>query len=789
MNMKIQDLTGWRPGRWLFFGMLLAALAGCNDSSLEDADEQDGEEVGEDNDSGSDGGSDADTPYDGVALYLKKPEDWDDARIHFWQVDAGHGASDWPGEAMEAVSDGWYRYAFDEATIVNLLVNYGPDGSIEQSQDLQRNTSGCLTLDMDSPDGSGHFPGEWERECSPMSDAERLDRPAPEPEPAPDLDVSEAVGDAERTAYVHLFEWSWNDIAQECTDYLGPNGFTAVQVSPPQEHIVGDTWWTRYQPVSYRLESRSGDRDAFIDMIDTCADVGVDIYADLVINHTADMDSVNDLGDGLEAGGDTGSAGTEWSRMNHDSLFGDDRDDDFSYTTNSYHGECVIDGSDYDNDADRVRTCQLAELPDLMTGEKTVQETLASYITELLELGVKGFRVDAAKHMAVEDIEAIFAEVDKDFDGDYYVFSEVIDMAGTEAITSDEYIGIGAVEEFKYSDNISRFFKQDDQPLQRLKGMGEPMGFLDSELAVVFTDNHDNQRGHGGGGDILTYKDEDLYTLSNLFMLAHPYGYPRLMSSYAFDNTEIGPPDTAVHNGDLNCGNGDWVCEHRQPEIRAMVDFRRATAGFGIAEWWDNDANQLAFAREIAGFFALNGEADGNLTETLQTTLPEGDYCNVIAAAGGDCADHQVSVNADGELTLDLAPGEALALINDDLPPFGTTNLYVQSDEQVDGEATKLAYEGNGVYTVTAVFDPARSQEWGDADYFDFKIADNDWDNEYGSTDSEAIEQGDEVPLARGFGAENLPIAVTTNLLEVELSVDFTDPDNATLTVISLTEQ
>ena len=39
--------------------------------------------------------------------------------------------------------------------------------------------------------------------------------------------------------FVHLFEWSWSDIATECTTFLGPKGFAAVQISPPMEHIIG----------------------------------------------------------------------------------------------------------------------------------------------------------------------------------------------------------------------------------------------------------------------------------------------------------------------------------------------------------------------------------------------------------------------------------------------------------------------------------------------------------------------------------------------------------------------
>ena len=67
---------------------------------------------------------------------------------------------------------------------------------------------------------------------------------------------------------VHLFEWPWPDIAAECETVLGPRGYCGVQVSPPMEHIQGQPWWARYQPVSYKLESRSGSRAEFQEMVD-----------------------------------------------------------------------------------------------------------------------------------------------------------------------------------------------------------------------------------------------------------------------------------------------------------------------------------------------------------------------------------------------------------------------------------------------------------------------------------------------------------------------------------------
>ncbi|CAF1653786.1 unnamed protein product, partial [Didymodactylos carnosus] len=80
-----------------------------------------------------------------------------------------------------------------------------------------------------------------------------------------------------RHVAVHLFEWKWTDIAAECERFLAPNGYSGVQVSPPNEHahLPGRPWYERYQPVSYKLNSRSGTEEQFINMVNRCNTVGV----------------------------------------------------------------------------------------------------------------------------------------------------------------------------------------------------------------------------------------------------------------------------------------------------------------------------------------------------------------------------------------------------------------------------------------------------------------------------------------------------------------------------------
>lgn len=113
-------------------------------------------------------------------------------------------------------------------------------------------------------------------------------------------------------------------------------------------------------------------------------------------------------------------------------------------------------------------------------------------------------------------------------------------LLGGEAISHREYLHLGRVTEFRFSAEIGRVFRGSDR-LTFLSYWGENWGFMDSDKALVFVDNHDNQRGHGaGGGNILNYKVPKQYRMAVAFTLAHPYGSTRIMSSFAFTNIDMG---------------------------------------------------------------------------------------------------------------------------------------------------------------------------------------------------------------------------------------------------------
>uniref|UniRef100_A0A3Q4HJI5 Alpha-amylase n=1 Tax=Neolamprologus brichardi TaxID=32507 RepID=A0A3Q4HJI5_NEOBR len=470
-----------------------------------------------------------------------------------------------------------------------------------------------------------------------------------------------------RTAIVHLFEWRWADIAQECERFLGPKGFGGVQISPPNEHILVNNpfrpWWQRYQPISYKLCSRSGSEAELKDMISRCNKVGVNIYVDAVINHMC---------------GSGGGAGTHSSCG---SWFDAGKEDfpSVPYSSLDFNdNKCKTGSGEIENYGDiyQVRDCRLVGLLDLALEKDYVRGKVTEYMNKLINMGVAGFRVDACKHMWPGDLRAVYGRLNnlntQWFPGGArpFIYQEVIDLGG-EAISANEYVSLGRVTEFKYGLRstiikcISFFFAV-------FRNWGEGWGFMANGNALVFTDNHDNQRGHGAGGaSILTFWDPRLYKMAVAYMLAHPYGVTRVMSSYRWDrnivngqdkNDWIGPPSNGdgstkpvTINSDQTCGNG-WVCEHRWRQITNMVTFRNVVNGQPHSNWWDNQGNQVAFGRGNRGFIVFNNE-DWDLNVTLNTGLPGGTYCDVISGQkeGSRCTGKQVSVGGDGRATFSIS--------------------------------------------------------------------------------------------------------------------------------------
>ncbi len=432
----------------------------------------------------------------------------------------------------------------------------------------------------------------------------------------------------------NLFQWTWNAIARECTTQLGPAGYGFVQTSPPNEHVVlNGQWWTSYQPVSYKIASKLGTRAEYKAMIDTCRAAGVSVISDVVVNHMTGQTSPG-----------TGWAGTPYSEERYPGPEG-------GYGPQDFHS-CRTDISSY-TDRYQVQNCRLVGLQDLDTGSDYVRSEIAAYLNDLISLGVRGFRVDASKHIAATDLEAIKAKLT---DQSVYIEHEVI-AGGGEPIQPAEYFGSGDSNEFNYSRNLKSVLQSGN--LSSLGSLKDQSWLLPTGKAAVFVDNHDTER----NGETLSYKNGSDYRLANVFMLSYPYGWPTVYSGYAFSTNDAGAPQQGSGKvDDAVCGQGTWTCAHRWNETAHMVGFRNAVGTAALTNVW-SDGGRLAYGRGDKGYVAIN-RTGSTLVRTFQTSLPAGRYCDVIsgAATSGGCSGVTVTVASGGSAAFTVPANGAVAL-------------------------------------------------------------------------------------------------------------------------------
>ncbi|WP_018587309.1 carbohydrate-binding module family 20 domain-containing protein [Salinispora arenicola] len=457
------------------------------------------------------------------------------------------------------------------------------------------------------------------------------------------------LNDSEVTA--NLWEWNWNSVAAACTDHLGPAGYGAVQVAPPQESVRlpnsndgTHPWYEVYQPVSYQLESRFGSRQQFAGMVTTCHEAGVRVYVDAVVNHMAGTNNPP---------GTRGYAGTEFSGYDYPAV---------PYGAGDFHrpgDNCPTDGSinDWDNEA-QVTSCELLSLADLYTEKESVRNKIASYLNELIGLGVDGFRVDAVKHIRKDDFAAILGKLNNTVvEGRRpYVAQEIFDGASNPALQARAFIGNGDVLDFAYAKGIRSAFQGSIATLANI-----PNWNLDAPSANVFAmvTNHDLER----DGVVLSYKDGTDYVLANYFALAYPHGRPSVYDSFTWSDRNQSPP----HNGggyvtDTVCG-GTWNCLSQTTGIKGMVGWANAARPVQtIADFTVVNDNVIGFHRGDRAWIGIN-DSGSAVSATFTTGLTDGDYCDVISGSvtGSGCSGGTVTVSG-GRATVTIPANNAVAV-------------------------------------------------------------------------------------------------------------------------------
>ncbi|GIF18144.1 alpha-amylase [Actinoplanes tereljensis] len=456
----------------------------------------------------------------------------------------------------------------------------------------------------------------------------------------------------------NLWSWNWNSISKACTEQLGPAGYGAVQVAPPAESVSlassdngAHPWWEIYQPVSYNLTSRFGTRAQFTAMVTACHNAGVRVYVDAVINHTAGANNTLTT----TYGGSTFSpTGYTYPAVPYSY-------DDFHHANDGYcsDDDAVID--DWNN-VSEVQNCMLLSLSDLKTQSSTVRAKIAAYLNDLIGVGVDGFRVDAAKHVAKADFAAILALLNKTTAEGVapYIAQEIFTGASNSELLPSAFTSNGDVLGFSYAMGLKTQFN--NGTLNQLANI--PSWSLDAASAqtAAMVTNHDLER----DATTLRSLDGTKYTLANYFLLAYPYGQPFVYDGFVFPTSNTGqspPADSSGFVTDTSCTNGAWQCITQSTGVKGMVGWHNATAATTtVSDFTTTNNNVIGFHRGSLGWVGINNSSSAS-TATYTTGLADGVYCDVItgAATTTGCAGTSITVSG-GTASVSIPANSAVAI-------------------------------------------------------------------------------------------------------------------------------
>ncbi len=244
---------------------------------------------------------------------------------------------------------------------------------------------------------------------------------------------------------LHAFNWKYQDIKNNL-NAIKDAGYKMVQTSPVQQPKSGGARWEFfYQPVSFSIADASplGSKQDLKELCDAAEEKDISVICDIVFNHLA-TDGGKDA-DGLPT--------IDPEIANYEPYIYNHQDECFHHYKGS---ELSGSGS---------ITQFYSGLPDLNTANEKVQERSLSLLKECIDVGVDGFRFDAAKHIEtpedpsyasdfwVNTLEAAKTYYHEKTNQDLFAYGEILNEVGggrNESlytkymkVTDNGYIGSG----------------------------------------------------------------------------------------------------------------------------------------------------------------------------------------------------------------------------------------------------------------------------------------------------------------------------------------------------------
>lgn len=383
-----------------------------------------------------------------------------------------------------------------------------------------------------------------------------------------------ATTPAQPTAIFHAFNQNYSDV-EKFVCQLADQGYSHVQISPAQQSNPGAEWWKRYQPIDYSVIEGLGSATELQQMISTAHGCQIKVIADVVFNHMANLDANEGFEDLTQFPGLS--------------------PDDFN-TVSGNLGQKPCDINYSDGNRESELNCWLGGLPDLKFTD-TVKALQKAHLKTLLDLGVDGFRFDAAKHIPTDVLQEYVNYINQESTGNAWNYLEVITDGDTRA---EDYNWIAAVTDFVLYNSLKNAFTFGGD----LRSL--PANAVNDPRSITFGQNHDTIRALNENA-INPYDDVTDSYLATAYVLARQTGTPLVFNA---DN--------------INAPYIPYGVKFRQ--IMAQRGQEGKTVAETILRVVDSPTIVL-MERGAEGFFVENKGLEVFSTPTLDVTLSNLDGC------------------------------------------------------------------------------------------------------------------------------------------------------------------
>ena len=306
-------------------------------------------------------------------------------------------------------------------------------------------------------------------------------------------------------AIYHAFDEHYNDITEQRLTKIANTGYSHIQIAPCQKSNPSPEWWSRYQPVNYSIVEGRGTKEDLEALITRTHNKNLKVIADVVFNHMANLD-----------GGEEKEDLTKFPGLTPE---------DFHTLMNTEHERSgTIDYDDGNNYTELFHW--LGGLPDLKHTER-VTKIHIRHLKMLLDMGIDGFRFDAAKHMPfwvvqryIDFINMYSAQRDGSPFPTCWNYLEVI----TDGDTKHYYYNwMAAISDFNLYHSMKSVFSYGGS----MKWLKFPTSNRDAR-SVTFGQNHDTIADLNIHA-IAPYADKTDAHLATAYVLAKSYGTPLVM--------------------------------------------------------------------------------------------------------------------------------------------------------------------------------------------------------------------------------------------------------------------